>query len=250
MLVEALLTHPHLAARCNVLVPALRNDELKRFIERLLELLVRFHDEDPRTVLTRVPMRGDGHIRGVVHKVAQAAGLNEMKPGAALFARPDAYLSEAAASRIIEDAMLRLDRRVLELRLGELQELLAGADERGDHDERRRVLAEQALLVDALQALGNPAARAPNVAPPQRVGAALAANSTGAAALQLLAHAADDHPAALGAAANDLPRDPGSGDAPPLGEAAASQTGPDDVPPPAPDDLPWAGDPDDDPWAV
>src|SRR6185295_4050636 len=54
------------------------------------------------------------------------------------------------------DAILTLDKRVLSQRVGELQRLLAEADERADAGEQKRILAEQAALVDALQALGKP----------------------------------------------------------------------------------------------
>src|SRR6185503_8758432 len=59
-----------------------------------------------------------------------------------------------------EDAILRLEKRTIEARVGELQRLLAEADERNDHGERKRVLAEQGALVDALQAFDSPQARA------------------------------------------------------------------------------------------
>ena len=229
MLVEALLTHPHLVVRCGVLVSALRNSELRSFIGRLTEALVRFHEEEPRLVLGRVPMHKDGQIRGVVLKVAQAAGLEPLQSGAWRFARPDAYLSEAAAGRIIEDAILRLDRRVLELRLGELQALLAGADERGDHGERKRVLMEQATLVDALKALGQPARSlakpgeaSPSFGlPPRPVAGFLEGALAQAHATTAEEQSAQAKPPALEPSAVDDAADP-----------------------------PWAGDPDDDPWAV
>lgn len=215
LLVEALLMHPHLAARCGVLVPALKNLELKGFIERLVELLVRFHDEDPRGILSRVPLSPNGQVRNVLLKVQQAGG----------FSRPDSYLTEVAAARIVEDAILSLDRRTLELRLGEVQAQLAEADAAGDHGERKRILAEQAALVDAIKALSAP----PASAPPRG----------GAVAAAALLPAALPSPGPEPAAA--MPHGPGGAD--------ESDHGPevDAEPPPEP---PWAGEPDDDPFAV
>jgi DNA primase len=239
MLVEALLTHPHLAARCGVLVPALRNPELKRFIERLIELLVRFHDEDPRAVLARVAVRPDGQIRGVLLKVTQAGG----------FARPDTYLPEAAAARIVEDAILTLDRKVLEVRLGELQGLLAAADERSDHGERKRILQEQAALVDALKAL-----QAPPTGAGPRAGAPLALKAPRPPGPLATAPSTPPEPGAARAAAPDEP------DGAKAADGAGAPAGPDgaggpDVPggptqPAPPPEPPWSGEPDDDPWAA
>ncbi len=218
MLVEALLTHPHLAARCGVLVPALRNEELKAFIERLIELLVRFHDEDARAVLLDdkrgVPIRPSGQIRGVVLKVQQGGG----------FARPDDYLAEGAAARIVEDAILTLDKRVLEVRLGELQRLLAEADERDDDGERKRLLEEQAALVEALKALVEPPRRAP-----------LAAAVARALPAPRAANVDEEGPAGQGEAPSGPPDEAGEG-APDEGVIEG--------------EVPYAGDPDDDPWAV
>ncbi|MCC7073134.1 MAG: DNA primase [Deltaproteobacteria bacterium] len=211
LLVEALLMHPQLAARCGVLAPALKNAELRSFMERLVELLVRFHDEDPRAVLARVPLSPNGRVRGVLLTVQQAGG----------FSRPDAYLSEATAARVVEDAILSLDRRTLELRLGELQARMAEADAAADHGERKRLLAEQAALVEAVRALGS--GREPPTARPvlQVAGVATVAADRGA------------------------PPSPGS-EVAPSGELAESMDdGPLDPPEP-----PWAGEPDDDPFAV
>ncbi|MBI1948051.1 MAG: DNA primase [Deltaproteobacteria bacterium] len=212
LLVEALLMHPHLAARCGVLAPALKNAELKGLIERLIELLVRFHDEDPRAILPRLPLLPSGQVRTVLLKVQQAGG----------FSRPDAYLSEAAAARIVEDAILSLDRRTLELRLGELQAKMADADAAQDHGERKRLLAEQAALVEAVKALGAPTEAKPRR--PELLVGAVAAAPTGVAAAPA---AAEPSAATQGEGADE------SDDSP--------------IPPPEP---PWAGEPDDDPFAV
>ena len=191
MLAEALLTHPQLAARCGVLLPVLRNPELRGFVKRLIELLVRFHDEDPRALLPRVGMRPDGQLtHRVVLRLKQAGG----------FERPDSYMSEATAARIIEDCILTVDEKGLEGRLGELLGQLAAADERNDPGERKRIYEEQRAIEHALQALRSPTAR-PLAA---RVEAVL--------------------PALL----------------PPGGPLEPTSV----------DDAPWAGDPDDDPWAV
>lgn len=207
--------HPHLAARCGVLAPALKNAELRGFIERLVELLVRYHDEDPRTVLARVPLSPNGRVRGVLLTVQQAGG----------FSRPDAYLSEATAARVVEDAILSLDRRTLELRLGELQARMAEADATADHGERKRLLAEQAALVDAVKALGSA-----RQAPPARP------------VLDVAGSVADVSPDAPGAAMGAEPATPA---APTPGALPTRDDGP--VAPPEP---PWAGEPDDDPFAV
>lgn len=228
MLAEALLTHPHLASRCGVLATALSHKELRQFISRLIELLVRFHDEDPRAVLPKVPMQKDGQMMRVLLKLTQSGG----------FDRPDAYMSEATAARIVDDAILTLDKKVLEVRLGELQTLLAAADERNDHVERKRVLEEQSALVDALRALAIPAAPL-SKAVHQALAPALARGPVGGAAAE---------PAAVPAR-------------PPTAEVAAEPRAaaprpdapdePEDAPlPPPPADPPWSGDPEDDPWAT
>lgn len=220
LLVEALLMHPHLAARCGVLVPALKNQELKGFIERLVELLVRFHDEEPRSILARLPLLPSGQVRTVLLKVQQAGG----------FARPDSYLAEAAAARIVEDAILSLDRRTLELRLGEVQAKMADADAASDHGERKRLLAEQAALVDAIKALSAPSP----VARPKLAGAV-------AATLRLVGPPPGEGDAA--AAPDAAPQETDHGPGTPEGVAA-------EAPAEAPAEPPWAGEPDDDPFAV
>ena len=198
--------HPHLAARCGVLVPALKNRELRGLIERLVDLLVRFHDKEPRALVQQLPMQTDGHVKQILLKLEQSLA----------FASPDAYLPESAAARIVEDAILSLDRRTLELRLGEVQGKMAEADAASDHGQRKRLLAEQAALVDAIQALGAPVEK-----PPRRleiVGTPRLAAEGGAIGPD----------AAEEAAALPAPPD----------------QGPDEVPEP-----PWAGEPDDDPFA-
>ena len=226
LLVEALLMHPHLAARCGALVPALKNQELRGFIERLVELLVRFHDEDPRGILPRLPLSPNGQVRNVLLKVQQAGG----------FTRPDSYLTEAAAARIVEDAILSLDRRTLELRLGEVQAQMAEADAAADHGERKRLLVEQAALVEAIKALNAPAASAP-----PRSGVLVAA---------LLPAAL---PAGAQAPADAAPPGTGSPGEPDRGPGPNPEPPPEPAPEPAPEppvEPPWAGEPDDDPFAV
>jgi DNA primase len=198
LLLESLLLHPHLASRCGVLVDALKNRELQEFLSGLRELLVRFHETDPRELPRRVPIRPSGQIQHTLKRLLDAGAFRE----------PDAFLSEAAAARIVEDAILMLDEHQLGMRDGELERMLALADEREDHPERKRIMGEQAVIRIAIQALRHPGST----------------HATTRVATVL--------PAARTAVAVPEPNELREAD----GGAGSSEP-------------PWAGDPDDDPWA-
>jgi DNA primase len=166
-LAKIVLCHPELAPRVALLLPHVDNLELRGFVERLLDALVRFHDLTPREALAKVPVRRSGQLVALADRVRLDG--------------PDRVIGLATAISMVE-AMSRdvLERQVLEARLGALQPLLAAADADGNHDERKRLLHEQKALVAALQAMDKPTP--PLLPTVQRTIAALAAPSAPPAA--------------------------------------------------------------------
>jgi DNA primase len=142
-LAKIVLCHPELAPRVALLLPHLDNLELRGFVERLLDALVRFHDLPPREALAKVPVRRGGQLVALADRVRLDG--------------PDRVIGLATAISMVE-AMSRdfLERQVLEGRLGALQPLLAAADADDNHEERKRLLHEQKALVAALQAMEKP----------------------------------------------------------------------------------------------
>ena len=140
-LARALLCHPQLVPRVGVLTDALDNRELRGWIKRLTEALVRHHQEDPHQLVLRVPIAKDGVVVTLSSGVHQAGG----------FSHPGSYFTEESSAQIIEDAVAVIDRRLLEKRLGEVQPTIAEAGARGDHSELKRLLTEQTGLVRQLQ---------------------------------------------------------------------------------------------------
>lgn len=157
-LAKIVLCHPELAPRVALLLPHLDNLELRGFVERLLDALVRFHDLPPREALAKVPVRRGGQLVALADRVRLDG--------------PDRVIGLATAISMVE-AMSRdfLERQVLEGRLGALQPLLAAADADDNHEERKRLLHEQKALVAALQAMEKPTP--PLLPAVQRVVAAL-----------------------------------------------------------------------------
>lgn len=154
----ALLTHPLLAPRCGVLSDALRNPELRGFVGRLTEALVRFHDLAPKDALQRVKMPRNSVLFELVRKVMEAGAFEE----------PDRLLSEHAAAAIIEDFVRRFDQRPLKEQLAEVQRAMAASEERGDHEAWRQLEVQQRALIASLRELeeGLPAAPAVAALPP------------------------------------------------------------------------------------
>lgn len=226
-LAKIVLCHPELAPRVALLAPHLDNTELKGFVDRLLDKLVRFYDLPPREALAKVPVARTGQLIGLADRVRLDG--------------PDRVLGLSTAMSMLEEISRDyLERHALEGRLGALQPLLAAADADDDNDERKRLLAEQRAIVAALQALDHPMSRTAAVV--ERVVAALPAPQV----------------APVPSAASS-----GSSGSPLVSVTMPSPTVlvPDDVVPAAPvrptsrpptpaDDPPWAGDIDDDPWAV
>ena len=209
-----MLCHPELAPRVALLAPHLDNTELKGFIERLIEALVRFFDLPPREALAKVPVTRTGQLVALADRVRLDG--------------PDRVIGLSTGISMIE-AMTRdfLERQSLEARLGALQPLLKAADEDADDVARKRLLHEQKALVVALQALDTPAP--PLKALVSRTVASLPAPSS-AAVTQMVA---------LSTATTTMAAAP----SPPTAPAPAADTI--DVE----EDPPWGGD-DDDPWAV
>lgn len=147
---KIVLCHPELAPRVALLMPHLDNLELRGFVERLLDALVRFFDLPPREALAKVPVRREGQLVALADRVRLDG--------------PDRVIGLATALSMVE-AMSRdfLERQVLEARLGALQPLVAAADADDNHGERKRLLAEQRALVAALQALDRPPGAPPAV---------------------------------------------------------------------------------------
>jgi DNA primase len=145
-LAKIVLCHPELAPRIGLLSSSLSSSELRGFVERLVDALVRFHDVAPREALTRVPVSPQGQLVGLADRVRLDG--------------PDRVIGLSTAQSML-DAISRelLERSVLETRLGALQTMLAAADGRGDHEERKRLLAEQRALVATLQGIDATTAR-------------------------------------------------------------------------------------------
>ena len=137
----ALLTHPLLAPRCGVLVESIRNTELKGFIERLSEALVRFHDLSPTDVLRRVAMPRQSVLFELVRKVLEAGAFEE----------PGRLLSEQAAASIIDDFVRKYDERSIEEQLAEVQRAMAALPQQEAHAQWRELELQQRALIVSLR---------------------------------------------------------------------------------------------------
>lgn len=226
-LAKIVLCHPELAPRVALLAPQLESPELKRFVESLVDALVRFHDVAPRDALPRVPVSPRGQLIALADRVRLDG--------------PDRTLGLQTAMSMLEGISSDLlERSSLEARLGALQPALARADEASDNVERKRILLEQKALVASLQALDG---TTPKTKP--------LAIAVGRVVEQLPAHDAPAEPPSFFSKphlqnvqeAEVLP--PESPSRPALAPHPTTST-----PSSAPEEPPWAGDPDDDPWAV
>lgn len=148
---RVVLLYPEVAPMCGVLVEEMRNAELKSFIGRLLDELVRRHDADPRTVVKGVGVRPGSEIAELAADIQRRNG----------FADPRLVMPEQRAVQLVEELILSLDRRVVAARLQEVGRALAAADERKDEAAVKVFLAEQQVLVRAVReldgAVGGPA---------------------------------------------------------------------------------------------
>ena len=224
-LAKIVLCHPELAPRVALLMPHLDNTELKGFIDRLIEALVRFYDLPPREALAKVPVTRTGQLVGMADRVRLDG--------------PDRVIGLSTGISMIE-AMTRdvFERQTLEARLGALQPLLKAADEDEDDAARKRLLHEQKALVVALQAVDTPApplkalvSKAVQALPPSPTETSAPMTTTPLTPLPTTTTTTTHTMTA--------PR----ADAP----ASRAPTAPPDVV--VDDDPPWGGD-DDDPWAV
>jgi DNA primase catalytic core len=232
-LAKIVLCHPELAPRVALLAPHLDSYELKAFVTRLVDALVRFFDLPPREALSKVAVARTGQLVPLADRVRLDG--------------PDRVLGLSTALSMVE-AISRdfLERHVLEARLGAVQPLLAAADADGDNEERKRLLVEQKAIVSALQAFDSPTKPMPALV--ARVVEALPAPALPASSPLVsvtlpspVALVPDDVvPAAPIRPITQPPRPSHSGHA-----GHSGQPSHDD-----PADPPWAGDLDDDPWAV
>ncbi len=214
-LAKIVLCHPELAPRVALLLPHVQSVELKRFVGAVVDGLVRFHDVAPREVLPRVAVSPRGHLIAIADRVRLDG--------------PDRTLGLTTALSMVEAISADfLERHSLEARLGALQPALARADEAQDHTERKRLLNEQKAIVAALQALDAPGIAKPLRASVARVVDALPAPPTPPPSV--FTHVAAAPPA------------------PPAMESAMAVRVPADSI--LPEEPPWAGDAEDDPWAV
>lgn len=225
-LAKIVLCHPELAPRVALLAPHLDSYELKAFVTRLVDALVRFFDLPPREALSKVPVARTGQLVPLADRVRLDG--------------PDRVLGLSTALSMVE-AISRdfLERHVLEARLGAVQPLLAAADADGDNEERKRLLVEQKAIVSALQAFDAPTKPMPALV--ARVVEALPPPSTPPSS-PLVSVTLPAAPAAL-VPDDVVPAAPVR----PITQPPrhTSQPSHDD-----PADPPWAGDLDDDPWAV
>lgn len=224
-LAKIVLCHPELAPRVALLAPQLESVELKRFIDGVVDALVRFHDITPREALPRVAVSPRGQLIGLADRVRLDG------PDRTLGLQTAMSMLEAISSDLLE-------RASLEARLGALQPALARADEASDNVERKRLLVEQKALVASLQALdGTTPATRPLALPVARVVERLPA--PGAA------------PVGAFAAMMQEAADPSSSSSSPSPATAPKPAAPKPGGfTPEVEEPPWAGDPDDDPWAV
>jgi len=221
-LAKIVLCHPELAPRVGLLSSCLTSPELRGFVKRMIDALVRFHDVSPREALTKVAVSPSGQLVALADRVRLDG--------------PDRVIGLSTALSMVEAiAVELLERSAVEVRLGALRTALGAADTRGDHDERKRLLTEQRALVATLQAMDGVPAR-------PRAIARVVEDVAGTLIPTLAAP-----PAGLGAAPAGA-----SGVAPLVAPAVASP-----APAPSPsfvvaadagDEHPYAGDPEDDSW--
>ena len=220
-LAKIVLCHPELAPRVGLLSASLKNAELVSFVDRLVDALVRFHDVAPRDALTKVAVAPRGELVALADRVR----LDE----------PDRVIGLTTAMSMLDAISIHLlERSALEARLGALQSMLSAADGRGDHDERKRLLAEQRAIVAVLQGM--------DAAPGARPLAAAVARAVDA----LPAHA----PPGAVAPPKQLPPPTGYDDDDDERAAPVLRAVPQAVPVDAPDEPPWPqADPEDDEWS-
>src|SRR5690606_38374963 len=128
--------------RCGVLLEGLRNPQLKDFIERLSDALVRYHDWEPHKVLLEhVHARRGSALFDILAEIHRRKGFDD----------PQRIISEHAAAEAIDDYLLRFDARPLRERLRDVQRAMAEAERLEDHDDWKRLQGLQRVLVDELR---------------------------------------------------------------------------------------------------
>lgn len=143
-LAEALMAYPLLVPRCGVLLEGLRNPELKDFIERLSDALVRYHDWEPHKVLLEhVHARPGSTIFDIVAELYRRKAFDD----------PSRIITEHAAAEAIDDYLLRFDARPLRERLREVQRAMAEAERSDELEEWKRLQGLQRVLIDDLRPL-------------------------------------------------------------------------------------------------
>jgi DNA primase len=136
LLAKALLAHPLLVPRCGVLTEGLRNAELKGFIERLSEAVVRHHELPPQEVLQKVPLERESEIFSLVRDMFQSGGFQD----------PERYFAFSSAAQTIEDFLMFHDKRPIAARLVEVQRAIEAAEEAGDDEARIRLQKQHMSL--------------------------------------------------------------------------------------------------------
>lgn len=227
-LAKIVLCHPELGPRVALLAPRIEHKELKRFVDGVVDALVRLHDLAPRDALAKVPVAPRGKLIALADRVRLDG--------------PDRTLGLQTAMSMLESiSQDLLQRSELEERLGRLQSALSRADESSDHVERKRLLVEQRALVTAMQALDGHVERRPLAGAVDK----LVEQLPTANFMKALPPSA---PATTTATSTESTPTSTSTSLP-----APTSTSTLPQPAPPPDDMgdpPWAGDPDDDPWAV
>jgi hypothetical protein len=219
LLARALLCHPGLAPQALPLREHVKTRELAQFIDRLLDALVRFHDEDPQLVLTKVQVERTGDLIRIADDI-------RLRGGAARF------MTELHAASLVAEAVVALvDKGALQQKLQDVQKTLASAIDANDPARIQRLLMEQRVVVDAIRALDGESSA---LTPPTNTSPRTLAAANAPVAL------------ALPPAPMDAPSTPHRSmdtvAAPPPADAS------DDDDNAA--DLPWAGGPDEDPWSA
>jgi DNA primase len=140
LLAQAVLSHPLLAPRCNVLMDDLRNPELKRLLQALIDALVRFHDLPPQDLLPKV---------AVPNTVTLVSIIKQMHQGTA--GQLDRFMTVHAANAAIDDFLRSYDARPLEERLRQVSRAIVEVNEGQDLDQFRRLQNEKRALMTAMR---------------------------------------------------------------------------------------------------
>jgi len=119
----------------------MRNIELSRFVQDLIDALVRFHREKPADVLKKVGAPAE--VQRIYAEIYYQRGLED----------PASFLGEGASAELVEAYVATLEQRPLKKQLAELQRGIEAATERGDHEAALKMMESQQTVVSALQRL-------------------------------------------------------------------------------------------------